>query len=143
MKKINIIYWSGTGNTKMMAKSIFEGANINENNVRLISVEQASKEDVINADSIALGCPSMGAEVLEDEYMEPFVESLKDVNFEGKTVALFGSYDWGDGQWMTDWVERMKEYGANVVADGLIVRLEPEDEGISDCKNLGNILANY
>lgn len=141
MKRINIIYWSGTGNTEMMANAIFKGANVNQNNVKLINVEKATKEDVINADIIALGCPSMGAEVLEDEYMEPFVDSLKDVNFEGKTVALFGSYDWGDGEWMRDWVERMKGYGANVIAEGLIIRLNPDDEGIGECKNLGNILA--
>lgn len=142
MKKISIIYWSGTGNTEMMAKAIFEGSNINENSVKLINVEEATKEDVINSDAIALGCPSMGAEVLEDEYMEPFVESLKGINFEGKTIALFGSYDWGDGEWMRNWVERMKDYGANVIGEGLIARLDPDNQVIDQCKNLGNILAN-
>lgn len=141
MKKIHIIYWSGTGNTEMMAQAIWEGANASGHTAKLLRVEEASQNDVIEADALALGCPSMGAEVLEEEYMEPFVESLKDIDFTGKTVALFGSYDWGDGQWMTDWIERMKGYGANLIAGGLILRLTPDEEGLEECRNLGAILA--
>ncbi|MFZ5969282.1 MAG: flavodoxin [Bacillota bacterium] len=140
MKKTSIIYWSGTGNTEIMAEAIKEGASIEGNEVKLLRVEEASNNDVVEADAIALGCPSMGAEVLEESFMEPFVESLKDVDFSGKTVALFGSYDWGDGMWMREWVDRMKGYGANLVADGLIIHLTPDEAGLQECKDLGALL---
>ena len=141
MKNISVIYWSETGNTEAMAKAIAEGAGINSDSVKLLKVEDATKEDVIAADAVALGCPSMGAEVLEDYSMEPFVESLKDVDFSSKPVALFGSYDWGDGEWMRDWESRMEGYGANLIQDGLIINLTPDDEGISLCRQLGEKLA--
>ncbi|MCT4566430.1 MAG: flavodoxin [Maledivibacter sp.] len=142
MKKATIIYWSGTGNTEMMANAVAEGVKAIGNDVEVVSVEDANKDMVINSELIALGCPSMGAEVLEEELMEPFVESLSDVDFSGKKVALFGSYDWGDGEWMRSWAERMKEYGASLVEEeGLIVHLTPDDEGIDDCKALGEQLA--
>lgn len=137
MKKVSIIYWSGTGNTEIMAQAIKEGASSGSDAVKLLRVEDASTNDIIEADAVALGCPSMGAEVLEDDFMEPFVASLKDVNFSGKTVVLFGSYDWGDGEWMRDWADRMKGYGANIIADGLILRLTPDEAGLQECKNLG------
>lgn len=138
MKKVSVIYWSGTGNTKAMAEAVAEGAN-NGTEVKLISVEDASIDDVKNADCVALGCPSMGAEVLEEDSMEPFVESLSGA-ISGKPVALFGSYDWGDGQWMREWKERMEDYGANVVGEGLTVHLTPDDEGLDDCRYLGSEL---
>nr|WP_207753395.1 flavodoxin [Sporosalibacterium faouarense] len=139
VKKVVVIYWSGTGNTELMANALADGANINDNEVRILRVEDASKEDVVNADAVALGCPSMGAEVLEESFMEPFVESLSDV-VSGKPVALFGSYDWGDGEWMIDWVERMNGYGANLIGEGLIIHLTPEEDGINKCKSLGQEL---
>ncbi|QXM06860.1 flavodoxin [Crassaminicella indica] len=137
MKKIAVIYWSGTGNTKLMAEAVAQGAG---SDAKLLSVESATKDDVLNADAIALGCPSMGAEVLEETFMEPFIESIADC-VSGKPVALFGSYDWGDGQWMRDWVERMQSYGANVIGEGVIIRLTPDDEGLDICKALGEDLA--
>ncbi|AOT69622.1 flavodoxin [Geosporobacter ferrireducens] len=136
MKKIAVIYWSGTGNTEMMAKAVAEGAQGDNNEVKLLSVDKASVEDVMNADGVALGCPSMGAEVLEESEMEPFVQSLEKV-VTGKPLVLFGSYDWGDGEWMRDWEERMKGYGANLIAEGLIVNLEPADQNLDACKKLG------
>ena len=135
------IYWSGTGNTEMMAGYIAEGVKSNGNPVEIMSVEKANKEMVMNAELIAFGCPSMGAEVLEEEYMEPFIDALSDMDFSGKAIALFGSYDWGDGEWMREWAERMKKYGANLVDEGLIVNLEPDSEGIEQCKKLGEKLA--
>lgn len=136
MKKITVIYWSGTGNTEMMAKAVVKGAQASGSEVKLLTVDQASLDDVVNADGIALGCPSMGAEVLEEEEMEPFVESIKEV-VSGKSVVLFGSYDWGNGEWMKDWETRMEGYGANLVDEGLILQLEPTDEGLELCKALG------
>lgn len=137
MKKVTVIYWSGTGNTEMMAEAIAEGAG---SDAKLLKVEDATKEDVLNAEAVALGCPSMGAEVLEEGYMEPFIESLSNA-VAGKTVGLFGSYDWGDGQWMRDWVEKMQGYKANVIGEGLILHLNPDNEGLEECRSLGANLA--
>lgn len=134
--KISVIYWSGTGNTEAMAKAIAEGAKAQGATVSLLSVDQASLDDVINADGIALGCPSMGAEQLEDSEMEPFVESLEG-KVSGKPTVLFGSYDWGSGDWMRDWEARMEGYGAKLVAEGLIVNLTPADDDLENCRNLG------
>ncbi len=141
MKTIKIIYWSGTGNTEMMAQAIKQGADIDGNAVQILRVEEASKNDVIAADALAFGCPAMGAEALDEEYMEPFIASLQDVDFSGKAVGLFGSYDWGDGQWMREWAERMKGYGANIIDEGLIMRLAPDGDGLEECKKLGALLA--
>lgn len=143
MKKVTVIYWSGTGNTEKMAEAIAEGAKIDNIEVSLKNVSQASLEDVFDADAVALGCPSMGAEELEDSEMEPFVESLNNDKIKGKPVVLFGSYDWGDGEWMRNWEERIKGYGANVIEEGLIINLTPEEEGLKKCKSLGENLAKY
>ena len=139
MKKVTIVFWSGTGNTEAMAEGIAEGVKEKGLEVKLLSVDKATTEDVKEADAIALGCPSMGAEVLEESEMEPFVESLSDV-VAGKNLVLFGSYDWGDGEWMKDWEARMKGYGANLVEEGLIINLTPDEDGINDCKKLGEKL---
>lgn len=141
MKNIAVIYWSQTGNTEEMAKAIAEGAGIDSNAVKFLKAEDASKEDVASADAVAMGCPSMGSETLEDYIMEPFVESLKDIDFSGKPIALFGSYDWGDGEWMRDWEAKMEGYGANLIQDGLIINLTPDEEGIQLCRQLGEKLA--
>jgi len=143
MKKVTVIYWSGTGNTEKMAEAIAEGAKEQGIDVNLKNISQASPEDVFQADSVALGCPSMGAEELDDAEMEPFVEALNNEKIKGKTVALFGSYDWGDGEWMRNWEDRMKSYGANLIEEGLIVNLTPEEDGLKKCMQLGEKLAKY
>lgn len=140
MKKVVIIYWSGTGNTEAMAKGIAEGATKEDVNVSLINVGNACEEDVLGADVIAFGCPSMGSEVLEESEMEPFIESISR-EIRGKNTILFGSYGWGNGEWMTDWQERMEEYGANILQEGLIINNEPDAEGIIKCKELGKLLS--
>lgn len=141
MKKISVIYWSGTGNTEIMAKAIADGAKIGEVDVSLLNVSEASVDDVKNSDVVALGCPSMGAEVLEEAEMEPFVESIESV-VKGKKLALFGSYGWGDGEWMRNWIQRMESYGAELIYDeGLMANYEPNEEVLSNCKELGERLA--
>lgn len=141
MKKVSIIYWSGTGNTEIMAKAIAEGAKIDEVDVSLLNVSEASVDNVQNSDVVVLGCPSMGAEVLEEAEMEPFVESIQSV-VKGKKLALFGSYGWGDGEWMRNWVERIDSYGAELIDDeGLMANYEPNEEVLSNCKELGERLA--
>jgi len=142
MKNISIIYWSATGNTEKMAMAIAEGANVEGNIVRLIEVAKASKDDVLKADAVALGCPSMGAEVLEEDEMEPFVQSLETENLKDKPMVLFGSYDWGDGQWMREWDERMKSLGVKLLADGLTIQNTPDEEGLTLCRQLGTRLVS-
>jgi flavodoxin I len=139
MKKVMIIYWSGTGNTEEMAKAVAEGASNNQVEVSLLSVEQVTMGMVEQADAIGMGCPSMGAEVLEESVMEPFVASIQNL-VKGKPMVLFGSYGWGNGEWMEDWVSRMKEYGATLLEEGLIISNGPDANGIAECKALGNTL---
>lgn len=136
MKKVAVIYWSGTGNTEEMAKAVAEGAKNDQTEVSLLSVSEATADTVKNADAIALGCPSMGAEVLEESEMEPFVASIESL-VSGKPLALFGSYGWGNGEWMQDWSARMSEHGASLVAEGLIVMNNPDDSALEECKALG------
>ena len=140
MKNIAIIYWTGTGNTESMAEGIMEGAKNGDTQVRLLNVGDAKTEDVSNSDAIAFGCPSMGAEELEESEMEPFIESIASA-VKGKNIILFGSYGWGNGEWMTDWQERMEGYGANVIVDGFIINNDADKEGIEKCKEIGALLS--
>lgn len=140
MKKISIIYWSGTGNTEAMAKGIKKGAEGENTNVKLINVGDASVDDVLNADLVVLGCPAMGDEQLEESEMEPFIESISEA-VKGKGVVLFGSYGWGSGDWMDNWQEQMEGFGANLVEESLMINNEPDDEGIKQCEKLGEKIA--
>ena len=137
MKKITVIYWSGTGNTQKMAETVAEGAAAAGSVVNVIAVDKASKEDVLKADAVALGCPAMGDEILEETEMEPFVKALEGEDLSNIPLVLFGSYDWGDGQWMRDWMARMNTQGAKLVADGLIVQNMPDEAQLSKCRELG------
>ena len=140
MTKVSIIYWSGTGNTEAMAEFISNGAQQGGAEVTQINVADASLNDVKSADIVVFGCPAMGDEVLEESEMEPFIDSIASA-IEGKKVALFGSYGWGDGQWMRDWSERMQNYGADLIDDeGFIVNGSPEAEE-SACVNYGKKIA--
>lgn len=136
--KIPVIYWTGTGNTETMANAIAEGINENGNEAAVMAVSEASTADVEAATALALGCAAMGDEVLEEDEMEPFVTSIEGL-VKGKKLVLFGSYDWGDGQWMRDWEERMKGCGAEVVKT-VIANLEPDDDGLAECKAAGKTL---
>ena len=134
--QINVIYWSGTGNTEAMANLIKEGAESAGAAVVLKNVSDASPDDV-NCDVLLLGCPSMGDEVLEESEFEPFMASIEG-SISGKKLALFGSYGWGDGQWMREWDERMKNAGATLVTESLIVNEAPEGQ---ECKDFGAKIA--
>lgn len=140
MNKVAIIYWSGTGNTKLMAELIAQGAENQGALVSLKEVANATNRDIEEVDIIALGCPSMGDEVLEESEMEPFVESIESI-VKNKKVALFGSYGWGDGQWMRDWEERMFSNGAIIISDCVIANYEPDDDKKEECIKLGQKLA--
>lgn len=137
MKKA-IVYSSTTGNTEAMANAIAEGAKANGDDVKVYTADSADKDDVLSSDMIYLGSPAMGDEVLEDT-MEDFYNGIES-GLSGKKVAIFGSYDWGDGQWLRDWAERLKDAGAEVVnGEGLKINLSPEGEGIGECQNLGKL----
>ncbi|MDR1159065.1 MAG: flavodoxin [Syntrophomonadaceae bacterium] len=135
--QINIVYWSGTGNTEAMAKFIQEGAESAGASV-IVKEDSQADSSVLDADVLALGCPSMGEEELEETEFEPFVASIEGA-VEGKKLALFGSYGWGDGQWMRDWSERMEKAGAELIVESLIVNEAPEGD---ECKSFGSAIAS-
>ncbi|HEY8390461.1 MAG TPA: flavodoxin [Clostridia bacterium] len=139
MSKILIVYWSGSGNTEKMAELIAQGALTAGAEVELKHVSLVSPDIVDGFNVIALGSPAMGVEVIEEQEMEPFVESIS-TKINGKKIALFGSYGWGDGEWMRSWEDRMKDYGAQIV-DTVIVNETPEGESEQECIGLGAKLA--
>lgn len=142
MNKISVVYWSGTGNTEAMANAIAEGIKEGNSDTKLLNVANATVEDIKNSDAIALGCPSMGQEVLEESEMEPFMESIEGI-ISGKKIILFGSYGWGDGEWMRNWVQRVEDCGGVLLEDeGFIVNNEPSAEDIEKCKELGRMMLN-
>ncbi len=138
--KINIIFWSGTGNTEAMAEAIYNGSNKSENS-KLLTVDKATIDDVKEADVLFLGCPSMGVEELEESEMEPFMESIsKDIL--GKKIVLFGSYGWGDGEWMQNWEQRIKDCGGIIIEDSVICNEAPEEDNLNHLKSLGEKYAS-
>lgn len=141
MEKIYVIYWSMSGNTQAMAEAIAKGINDSGKEAVVQYVSEASVSELQDAKVFALGCPAMGAEVLEEGEMEPFVSEVEGIAA-GKKIALFGSYGWGDGQWMRDWEERMSRCGAAIInGAGLICHETPDDAMISECENLGKQIA--
>ena len=141
MDKVNIVFWSQSGNTEIMANTVAEGVTAAGKEAVVTEVSSASLDDLKTAKGFALGCPAMGVEVLEECEMEPFVCDVEGFAA-GKTIALFGSYGWGDGQWMRDWVDRMTAAGAVVVnGEGVICNEAPDDEALEACKDLGKQLA--
>lgn len=133
--KTAVIYWSATGNTEAMAKAIAEAAN-----AELYTVANFSG-NVEDYDALAFGCPAMGAEVLEEGEFEPFFTAVEG-KLAGKKVALFGSYGWGDGEWMREWESRCRAQGIALVNDaGLIANEMPDDDALAQCRELGKALA--
>lgn len=142
MDKIYVIYWSQSGNTQAMAEAVGKGITDAGKEAVVVRVEDASVADLADAKGFAMGCPAMGAEVLEESVMEPFVCEAEAVAG-GKTVALFGSYGWGDGKWMRDWVDRMSGSGATVLnGEGLICQETPDEAALAECEALGKQLAS-
>lgn len=138
--KIAIVYWSGTGNTEIMANAILEGAKAAGAEATLCKVTDISANDALGYDKLMLGCPSMGAEVLEEIDFEPFFTSIEG-QLSGKHIALFGSYGWGDGEWMRDWQARVEKTGALLFEEGLMLNETPDDDGVEACKAFGGRFA--
>ena len=142
MSKIQVVYWTQSGNTQAMAEAVGRGIEAAGKEAEVVDVSTADM-DALKASSVfAMGCPAMGAEVLEEGEMEPFVEEVEGFAA-GKKIALFGSYGWGDGQWMRDWTERMQSAGAEIVGgEGLICNETPDEEALEECRELGKQLAS-
>ncbi len=138
---VSVVYWSGTGNTQVMAEAVAEGIRSAGAEANVLEVADADAAALASEDAFALGCPSMGAEQLEETEMEPFVETLEPL-VSGKKILLFGSYGWGDGEWMRDWADRMKNAGAVLVrAEGVIANEAPDNEALEECRVAGKDLA--
>ena len=136
---MKIVYYSASGNTEKMANLIADGIVKGGKTADVINVSDADLNIFQNEEVVILGCPAMGDEVLEEGEFEPFMEEISS-NISGKKVALFGSYVWGDGQWMRDWQERIESLGCTLIGDGLIIQYEPEDNS-SECINFGMTIA--
>ena len=136
MSKMAVIYWSMSGNTEAMASAIAEGARSAGAEVDLMQVSEVSVDQALSYPLLALGCPAMGAEVLEESEFEPFFAQLEG-RLSGKKVALFGSYGWGDGQWMRDWQTRTEGANANLYQEGLMVNEAPDDAALEQCRAFG------
>lgn len=141
--KVNVIFWTGTGNTEVMADLVVKGAQEAGAEVNKIFVTDATEADFADADAVALGCPAMGAEVLEEYEFEPYMQSIEGL-CSGKKLLLFGSYNWADGEWMKDWVNRCNDLGANLVLpEGLIMYDAPEEDAdVKKCVEAGKALAS-
>lgn len=137
---MKIIYWSGTGNTEAMANLILEGIKDSGKEGELVNISSTEVRSLANEDLLVLGCPSMGDEELEEGEFLPFLDSIEgDLN--GKNVALFGSYGWGSGEWMEKFEDRVREAGATLPLDSLIVNYTPEGEEAERCKDYGKQIA--
>ena len=143
MSKIAVIYWSGTGNTEAMADLVANAATAAGASVDKFTASEFNVSSAGDYTGFALGCPAMGAEQLEEDEVEPMFAGLED-SLGGKKIALFGSYGWGDGQWMRDWVERAQGDGAQVLnGEGLICNEAPDDDVQAACRKLGADLAAW
>ena len=135
MNKVAVVYWSGTGNTQAMAEAVANAAG-----AELFTADAFSGEKMDAYDAVGFGCPSMGSEQLEESEFEPMFEGCKS-HLNGKKVALFGSYGWGDGEWMRNWEAECLSLGANMVCECVICQETPDEEALAACEALGRALA--
>ena len=143
MDTIIIAYWTQTGNTKAMAEAVGEGVEIAGKKADVRHISEVSMDSLREAQVFAMGCPAMGAEVLEEGEMEPFVMEVEGFA-QGKRIGLFGSYGWGDGQWMRDWCARCEAANANIYDEnGLMAHETPDGEALEACRELGRKLAAW
>ena len=139
MSRIAVVYWSGTGNTQAMASAVAAGAEKEGAAVSVFTAAEFDTSSVGKYDGVAFGCPSMGSEQLEESEFEPMFMACEG-SLSGKKIALFGSYGWGDGEWMRTWAETCRNDGAVLVNDGVICCNAPDDNAVSQCEALGAAL---
>ena len=141
MAKAHIVYFSSSGNTEAMANFIAEGVRDAGGEAQVTPVDTASPSDLDDAAAFALGSPACGTEELDDSYMEGFVSELE-AKVSGKKILLFGSHDWGDGEFMRTWQARMEAAGASILTgEGIITVLEPDEEAADKLRAAGAELA--
>ena len=140
MSKVAIVFWSQTGNTEQMANAIADGIREGGMEVDVLNVADTTPADAVKYAKIALGCPAMGAEVLEETEFDPFFTELES-KISGLKVALFGSYGWGDGQWMRDWEKDCDDAGIHLVCESVICCETPDDAALEACRAMGKALA--
>lgn len=140
MSKIAVVYWSGTGNTEAMANKIADGAKSAGAEVSVFTASEFSADMVDDFDAIAFGCPSMGAEELEDSEFAPMFTACE-AKLGGKKIALFGSYGWGDGEWMRNWEDTCRSDGAVLACDSVICNGAPDSDAENACEALGKAIA--
>ena len=140
MSKVALVFWSGTGNTEAMAKAVEEGIKGAGAEAVVVAPSAFDASKVSEFDAIAFGCPAMGNEVLEEGEFDPMFTGIESA-LSGKKIALFGSYGWGDGQWMRDWEDRCKKVGAVLACDSVMANDAPDDSATASCKALGAALA--
>ena len=140
MAKVAVIYWSGTGNTQAMAEAVVSGAEAAGAAVSLFTAAEFDPSTLGDYDAAAFGCPSMGTEQLEESEFEPMFQACEG-GLQGKKIALFGSYGWGDGEWMRNWEAECLSLGANMVCECVICQETPDEEALAACEALGKALA--
>ena len=139
MSKVAVVYWSGTGNTEAMAKAVEAGIKEAGSEAVVLTSAQFDASKVSDFDAIAFGCPAMGNEVLEESEFDPMFTGVES-SLKDKKIALFGSFGWGDGQWMRDWEERAKNAGAVLAAESVMANDAPDADAEAKCKALGAAL---
>lgn len=137
--KVAVVFWSGTGNTEAMANAVAEGARTAGADVSLLTSDAFNANLVSDYDALIFGCPAMGAEVLEETEFDPMFTDVEG-HLVGKKVALFGSYGWGDGEWMRNWEETCESNGASMAADFVICCGTPDGDVLEECESLGAAL---
>ncbi|MCR4775572.1 MAG: flavodoxin [Saccharofermentans sp.] len=140
MSKVAVVFWSGTGNTEAMAKAVEEGIKGAGAEAVVVAPSAFDASKLSEFDAIAFGCPAMGNEVLEEGEFDPMFTGIES-SLNGKKIALFGSYGWGDGQWMRDWEDRCKKAGAVLACESVMANDAPDDSATASCKALGAALA--
>ena len=139
--KTAVVYWSGTGNTEAMAQAVAEGMTAAGAEAALLTPDQVQPGDLNAYGAIAFGCPAMGSEVLEEMEFQPMFDACKR-SLGGKRVALFGSYGWGDGEWIRTWAEDAEAAGARLVVEPVMANGSPDGDAETACAALGAALAN-
>ena len=140
MKKTAVVYWSSTGNTEAMAQAVLEGMKEAGAEAVLLTPDAVDVSALAGMDAIAFGCPAMGSEVLEEMEFQPMFDEVKR-SLGGKSAALFGSYGWGDGQWMRDWEKDCDDAGIQLVCESVICCETPDDAVLEACRAMGKVLA--
>ena len=139
--KTAVVFWSGTGNTEAMANAVADGMKEKGAEVSVLGPSEFTADKFAEFDAVAFGCPAMGNEVLEESEFDPMFTGIEG-SLSGKKIALFGSFGWGDGEWMRNWEDRCKAAGANLVCESVMVNDAPDSDGVENCKKLGAALAS-